>query len=122
ALGRDEIADELNEIGIEINSYLEILSSRTNILNVVKTEMLELCDDLATPRRTAFSEEEIDLDDEALIAKEDMVVTVSREGYIKRVLLETYKEQRRGGKGRSGMATKQDDFVTKVFSAHTHTW
>lgn len=122
ALGRDEIGGELNEIGAEIKKYLEILSSRTNILNVVKTEMLELRHELATPRRTAFSDSDLDIDDEDLIAKEDMVVTISHEGYIKRVLLETYKEQRRGGRGRSGMATKEDDFVTKIFSAHTHTW
>lgn len=122
ALGRDEIGDELNEIGAEIKEYLEILSSRTNILNVVKAEMLELRQDLATPRRTAFCDSDLDMDDEDLIAKEDMIVTISHEGYIKRVLLETYKEQRRGGRGRAGMATKQDDFVTKIFSAHTHTW
>lgn len=122
ALGRDEIGDELNAIGTEIKKYLEILSSRINILNVVKTELLEVRDELSTPRRTAFSLSELEMDDEDLIAKEDMVVTISHEGYIKRVLLETYKEQRRGGRGRSGMATKEDDFVTKIFSAHTHTW
>lgn len=122
ALGRDEIGDELNEIGSEIKNYLEILSLRVNILNVVKEEMLDVRDELATPRRTAFSLNELEMDDEDLIAKEDMVVTISHEGYIKRVLLETYKEQRRGGRGRSGMTTKDTDFVTKIFSAHTHTW
>lgn len=122
ALGRDEIADELNVIGNEIKGYLELLSSRDKILSVVKTEMLELREELATPRRTSFAVGDFDIEDEDLIAKEDMVVTVSHTGYIKRVSLDSYREQRRGGRGRSGMATKDDDFVTNLFVANTHTW
>jgi len=121
ALGRDEIADELNSIGIEIADYLDILRSRQRILAIVKEEMAALSKEFATPRRTAFGAGGAEMDDEDLIAREDMVVTVSHAGYIKRVPLSTYRAQRRGGKGRSGMATKDEDFVTRLFVANTHT-
>jgi DNA gyrase subunit A len=121
ALGRDEIDDELKKIGTEISDYLDILRSRARIQEIVRTEMLEIKEEFATPRRTEIVEGGADFDDEDLIQREDMVVTVSHEGYIKRVPLATYRAQRRGGKGRSGMATKDEDFVTRLFVANTHT-
>ena len=121
ALGRDEIADELNKIGAEISDYLDILSSRARIQQLVKDELAAVRDEFGTPRRTELAEGGPDMDDEDLIAREDMVVTFSHQGYIKRVPLDTYRAQRRGGKGRSGMATKDEDFVTRLFVANTHT-
>jgi DNA gyrase subunit A len=121
ALGRDEIADELNKIGEEIRDYLDILASRIRIMNIVKEELAAIRDEFGTPRRTELAEGGPDMDDEDLIAREDMVVTVSHAGYIKRVPLATYRAQRRGGKGRSGMATREEDFVTRLFVASTHT-
>ena len=121
ALGRDEIADELNKIGAEISDYLDILSSRIRIMTIVKDELIAVRDEFGTPRRTEIMEGGPDMDDEDLIAREDMVVTVSHLGYIKRVPLGTYRAQRRGGKGRSGMATRDADFVTRLFVANTHT-
>ena len=121
ALGRDEIADELNKIGLEIADYLDILSSRARIQTIVKDELASLRDEFGTPRRTELAEGGADMDDEDLIAREDMVVTVTHEGYIKRVPLSIYRAQARGGKGRSGMSTKDEDFVTRLFVANTHT-
>jgi len=121
ALGRDEIADELNKIGAEISDYLDILRSRTRIMAIVSQELIAVRDEFATPRRTQFGSAGADMDDEDLIAREDMVVTVSHSGYVKRVPLSTYRAQRRGGKGRSGMATKDEDFVNRLFVANTHT-
>ncbi|MCL6651915.1 DNA gyrase subunit A [Agrobacterium rubi] len=121
ALGRDEISDELNKIGAEISEYLDILSSRIRIQQIVKDELAAVRDEFGTPRRSQIMEGGPDMDDEDLIAREDMVVTVSHLGYIKRVPLTTYKAQRRGGKGRSGMATRDADFVNRLFVANTHT-
>lgn len=121
ALGRDEVADELNKIGEEIRDYLDILSSRLRVMTIVKDEMIAVRDEFGTPRRTEIGFGGAEMDDEDLIAREDMVVTVSHAGYIKRVPLTTYRAQRRGGKGRSGMATKDEDFVTRLFVANTHT-
>ncbi|MGX8014029.1 DNA gyrase subunit A [Mesorhizobium sp. ORM8.1] len=121
ALGRDEIADELNTIGDEIKDYLDILSSRARIQQIVKDELAVVRDEFGTPRRTELSEGGSDMEDEDLIQREDMVVTVSHSGYIKRVPLSLYRAQRRGGKGRSGMSTKEEDFVTRLFVANTHT-
>lgn len=122
ALGRDEIGDELNGIGNEIREYLEILSSRVRVREIIKDELAAVRAEFATPRRTELLEGAGDLDDEDLIPREDMVVTVSHGGYIKRVPLATYRAQRRGGKGRSGMALKGDeDSVTRLFVANTHT-
>ena len=121
ALGRDEIADELNKIGEEIREYLAILASRARIMEIVKDELAKVRDEFGTPRRTELLEGGADMEDEDLIAREDMVVTVSHAGYIKRVPLATYRAQRRGGKGRSGMATREEDFVTRLFVANTHT-
>ncbi|MDR7032505.1 DNA gyrase subunit A [Mesorhizobium sp. BE184] len=121
ALGRDEIADELNKIGAEISDYLDILSSRARIQQIVKDELAAVRDEFGTPRRTELLDGAADMDDEDLIQREDMVVTVSHSGYIKRVPLSLYRAQRRGGKGRSGMSTKDEDFVTRLFVANTHT-
>ncbi len=121
ALGRDEVADELNKIGEEIRDYLDILGSRLRVMNIVKEELVAIRDEFATPRRTEIGFGGAEMDDEDLIAREDMVVTVSHAGYIKRVPLATYRAQRRGGKGRSGMATRDEDFVTRLFVANTHT-
>ena len=121
AMGRDEIEDELNKIGAEISDFLDILRSRARIQEIVRNEMLEIKQEFATPRRTEIIEGGPDFDEEDLIQREDMVVTVSHGGYIKRVPLTTYRAQRRGGKGRSGMATKDEDFVTRLFVANTHT-
>ncbi|WP_428670654.1 DNA gyrase subunit A [Roseibium sp.] len=121
AMGRDEIEEELNKIGAEIADYLDILRSRARIQEIVRNEMLEIKEEFATPRRTEIVEGGADFDEEDLIQREDMVVTFSHGGYIKRVPLATYRAQRRGGKGRSGMATKEEDFVTRLFVANTHT-
>ena len=121
ALGRDEIGDELNGLGAEIEDYLEILRSRERVVEIIRNELTEIKDQFAVPRKTEISDVAGDFDDEDLIAREDMVVTVSHEGYIKRVPLSTYRSQNRGGKGRSGMATREEDFVTRLFVANTHT-
>ncbi len=121
ALGRDEIDEELNQIGVEIKDYLDILSSRARIQAIVKEELAAVRDEFGTPRRTEIVDGGLEMDDEDLIAREDMVVTVSHLGYIKRVPLTTYRAQRRGGKGRSGMTTRDEDFVTRLFVLNTHT-
>src|SRR5688572_29626095 len=121
ALGRDEIAEELEKLAAEIRDYLDILASRARIQAIVKDELKAIRDEFATPRRTEIVEGGADLEDEDLIQQEDMVVTVSHAGYIKRVALSEYRAQRRGGKGRSGMSTREEDFVTKLFVANTHT-
>jgi len=121
ALGRDEIADELNKIGAEIQDYLDILSSRARVQGIVKDELIAVRDEFGTPRRTEITEGGADMEDEDLIPREDMVVTVTHKGYIKRVPLSIYRAQARGGKGRSGMSTKDEDFVTRLFVANTHT-
>ena len=121
ALGRDEISEELHKLGEEIKDYLDILGSRTRVMTIITDEMIAVRDEFSTPRRTEIMDGGFDMDDEDLIAREDMVVTVSHAGYIKRVPLDTYRAQRRGGKGRSGMSTRDADFVTRLFVANTHT-
>ncbi|MBX3584274.1 MAG: DNA gyrase subunit A [Rhizobiaceae bacterium] len=121
ALGRDEIGDELGKIGEEIRDFLDILSSRARIQQIVKDELAAVRDEFGTPRRTELTDGGADMEDEDLIQREDMVVTVTHEGYIKRVPLSLYRAQARGGKGRSGMATKNEDFLTRLFVANTHT-
>jgi DNA gyrase subunit A len=121
ALGRDEIGDELSRLAAEISDYLEILRSRVRIMDIIRDELAGIREAFATPRRTQIVDWDADVDDEDLIAREDMVVTVSHAGYIKRVPLSTYRAQRRGGKGRSGMVTRDEDFVTRLFVANTHT-
>ena len=121
ALGRNEIGDELNALGKEIAEYLEILRSRERVRGIIRDELLAVREQFATPRLTTIEDSAGDVDDEDLIAREDMVVTVTHGGYIKRVPLSTYRAQRRGGKGRSGMATRDEDFVSRLFVANTHT-
>ena len=121
ALGRDEIGDELKGLGDKIEDYLDILRSRARIVAIVKGELTAIMEEFGTPRRTEIMEGGPDVEDEDLIAREDMVVTVSHKGYIKRVPLSTYRAQRRGGKGRAGMATRDEDFVTRIFIVNTHT-
>ncbi|WP_108680685.1 DNA gyrase subunit A [Methyloceanibacter sp. wino2] len=121
ALGRDEIGDELKGLGAQIADYLEILRSRSRIVDIVKGELNELKEQFGTPRRTEITEMMGEVEDEDLIQREDMVVTVSHKGYIKRVPLTAYRAQRRGGKGRAGMATRDEDFVSRLFVANTHT-
>ena len=120
ALGRDEIAEALNRLAAEIAEYLDILRSRERLFTIVKDEMLAVKTAHAIPRRTQILDVEGDMMDEDLIQREDMVVTVSHAGYIKRVPLSTYRAQRRGGKGRSGMQTREEDFVQRLFVASTH--
>ena len=120
ALGRDEIGEELHKLGEAISDYLDILRSRARIQGIVRDELTAIKNEFGTPRRTEIVEAESDFEDEDLIQREDMVVTVSHAGYIKRVPLSTYRSQRRGGKGRSGMTTRDEDFVTRLFVASTH--
>ncbi|QCK87328.1 DNA gyrase subunit A [Phreatobacter aquaticus] len=121
ALGREEIGDELKKLAEEIVDYLEILRSRARVQQIIRDELAKVKDEFATPRKTEIIESFGDLEDEDLIQREDMVVTVSHAGYVKRVPLSTYRAQRRGGKGRSGMQTRDEDFVTRLFVANTHT-
>jgi DNA gyrase subunit A len=121
ALGREEISDELDKLKIEINDYLDILRSRARVQDIIKTELAAIKAEFGTPRRTEIIEQEGEVEDEDLIQREDMVVTVSHAGYIKRVPLSAYRAQRRGGKGRSGMQTREEDFVSRLFVASTHT-
>ena len=122
ALERDKIGDELEEIARRIRDFLEILRSRPRLLAILRAELAEMRDKFATPRRTEILEGDFESrNDEDLIQREDMVVTVSHAGYIKRVPLSTYRPQRRGGKGRTGMSTRDEDFVSKVFVVNTHT-
>jgi DNA gyrase subunit A len=121
-LERDKLAAELEEIGRRIAELLLILRSRERLLEVMREELLRIREQFATPRRTVIDlESEPDVDIEELIQREDMVVTVTHKGWIKRVPLSTFRAQRRGGKGRAGMRTHEDDFVGRLFVANTHT-
>jgi DNA gyrase subunit A len=121
ALGRDEIKDELDKLAAEIADYLDILRSRARIQAIIKTELTAVKTEFATPRRTEIVEQEAEVEEEDLIQREDMVVTVSHLGYVKRVPLSTYRAQKRGGKGRGGMQVREEDFVSRLFVASTHT-
>ena len=120
-LERTKIADELKELAIKIVDYLETLESREKRFRILREEIVAMKEQFGTPRRTTIEDNEFEHDIEDLIQREDMVVTVTHGGYIKRVPLSTYRAQRRGGKGRSGMSTKDEDFVGQVFVADTHT-
>jgi DNA gyrase subunit A len=120
-LGRDEIFNEAAELAKAIAHHLDILSSREKIMAIVRAELIEVKEAFAVPRRTEIVEGDADVEDEDLIAREDVVITVTHSGYVKRTTLATYRTQHRGGKGRSGMSTKEEDAVTRVFSANTHT-
>ena len=120
AMGIGEIQNELDELKTTIEDLLLTLDSKDKIFNIIKEELIFVKDNFAIPRRTEILGELDDVQDEDLIKKEDMAVTVSRSGYIKRVPLSTYRSQNRGGKGRAGMQTKDDDFVRHIFMANTH--
>ena len=120
-LGVKEVTDELEELAGKIQDYLDILSSRERIMTIIADEMREVRDEFAVPRRTEIVDWAGDMDDEDLIEREDMVVTVTQSGYIKRTALADFRAQKRGGKGLSGMSTKDDDVVTTLFVANTHT-
>ncbi len=120
-LERDKIGGDLEELGKQITYYLELLGSREMLYQLLREELVEMSAKFATDRRTSLEDAEFEHDLEDLIQREDMVVTVTNAGYVKRVPLSTYRAQRRGGKGRSGMATRDEDFVSQVFVANTHT-
>ncbi|MBO9712023.1 DNA gyrase subunit A [Sphingomonas sp.] len=121
ALGRDEIGDELKGLADSIAELLEILANRARLYEVMREELIAVRDQFATPRKTEIAAAADGIEDEDLIEREDMVVTVTMEGYIKRTTLDTFRAQRRGGKGRAGMATKDEDAVTHLFVTSTHT-
>lgn len=118
---RDKLSDETRELADKIADYLDILGSDTRVSRVVLDELAATRERLSNPRRTEITDQLGDQDDEDLIQQEDMVVTVSHRGYIKRVPLSVYRAQRRGGKGRAGMKTRDEDFVTRLFVTNTHT-
>ncbi len=120
-IGVKEVTDELEELAAKIKEYLEILGSRERIMQIIRDELTEIRDNYAVPRRTEIVDWSGDMEDEDLIEKEDMVVTVTSGGYIKRTVLTDFRAQRRGGKGLSSMATKEEDVVTTLFVANTHT-
>ena len=120
-LERDKLHSELKEIGEEIVGFLEILRSRLRLFEVMREELVAMKAEYGTPRKTTIEELEFETDIEDLIQREDMVVTVTNTGWIKRVPLSTYRAQKRGGKGRSGMATKEEDFVRALYIVNTHT-
>ncbi len=120
-IGVKEVTDELEELAGKIREYLEILGSRDRIMGIIADELREVRDQFAVPRRTEIVDWSGDMEDEDLIEREDMVVTVTQSGYIKRTPLADFRAQKRGGKGLSGMSTKDDDVVTTLFVANTHT-
>ena len=120
-IGVKEVTDELQELAGKIREYLDILASRERILDIIRAELHEVKDQFAVPRRTEIVDWAGDMDDEDLIEREDMVVTITSGGYIKRTPLVDFRAQRRGGKGLSGMQTKDEDVVTNLFVANTHT-
>ena len=121
ALGRDEIGDELKGLAEKIEDYLDILRRRDRVMSIIADELKVVREEFATPRRTQIVDAEGEVEDEDLIAQEDMVVTVTHSGYVKRTALSTYRAQKRGGKGRAGMRFKDEDFVSQLFVGHTHT-
>ncbi len=121
ALGRDEIGDELKGLAEKIADYLDILRNRERVLTIIKDELAAVRAEFGTPRRTEIIDAEGEVEDEDLIAREEMVVTVTHGGYVKRTPLSTYRAQKRGGKGRAGMKFKDEDFVSQLFVGSTHT-
>ena len=120
AIGKDDIENEMDDLKKNIGDYLSTLKSKEKVIDIIKKELNEIKDNFSIPRRTEIVDYIDDVQDEDLIKKEEMAVTVSHSGYIKRVPLSTYRSQNRGGKGRSGMQTKDEDFVTNIFVANTH--
>ncbi|MFQ5563794.1 MAG: DNA gyrase subunit A [Parvularculaceae bacterium] len=121
ALGRDEIGDELTGLADKIADYLDILRRRERVMGIITDELAAVKNEFATPRRTEIIDAEGEVEDEDLIALEDMVVTVTHSGYVKRTALSTYRAQKRGGRGRAGMRPKDEDFVSQLFVGRTHT-
>ena len=121
AIGVKEVTDELEELAAKITDYLEILRSRERIMGIITDELTEVREMFAVPRRSEIVEHVDNMEDEDLIEREDMVVTITNSGYIKRTNLADYRAQKRGGKGLQGMNTKDEDFVTNLFVANTHT-
>ena len=119
-LGREELTNEVRTLAAKIADLLDILRSRSRVIEIIRGELTHVRDTYAVPRRSVFIEADLDLEDEDFIEREDMVVTVSHAGYVKRTHLSTYRTQNRGGRGRSGMDTKSEDFVVRLFSASTH--
>ncbi|WP_170529428.1 DNA gyrase subunit A [Ruegeria arenilitoris] len=120
-IGVKEVTDELEDLAAKIKEYLDILSSRERIMSIIADELREVREQFAVPRRTEIVDWSGDMEDEDLIEREDMVVTVTSGGYIKRTPLADFRAQKRGGKGLSGMQTKEEDVVTNLFVANTHT-
>ncbi len=121
-LEREKIAKDLEDVTARIVDYLDVLRSRTRVLEILRDELRDVAEQFGdSPRRTTIQDAEFEHDIEDLIQREDMVVTLTHKGYVKRVPLSTYRAQRRGGKGRSGMATREEDFVSRIFVANTHT-
>ncbi len=120
AIGRDEIGEEVKKLSEAIKDYLDILRSRPRVLAIIKDELKAIREEYATPRLTELVDADVEIEDEALIEREDVAITVTHQGYIKRTPIAEYRVQGRGGKGRSGMATREEDFVTSLFVASTH--
>jgi DNA gyrase subunit A len=120
-LEQEKINGELTELAVSIREYLTLLGDRTVLLALMRAELVKVQAEFAVPRRTRIEDSEFEKDMEDLIQREDMVITVTKNGYIKRVPLDTYRAQKRGGKGRSGMSTRDEDITTEVFMANTHT-
>ena len=119
---REEIKNDLQKVKKDISDFLEILNSKQKLLSVIKNELLSIKNEFQTNRKTTIINEENEISDEIdLIQKEDIVVTISHRNYVKRVSLDNYRSQKRGGKGRTGMSTRDDDFVSQIFVASTHT-
>ena len=116
----NKITSELTDLAVEITDYVDILSSRSRLLGIIKDEFLKIKEEFATPRRTSIELSEFESDIEDLIPKEEMVVTVTMGGYIKRTPLSTYRSQRRGGKGKNGITIRDEDVIVKIFTASTH--
>jgi DNA gyrase subunit A len=120
ALGRDELAEEVKKLSASIAEYLDILRSRARVLAIVRKELEDIKTEFPMPRRTELIDADVEIEDEALIEREDVAITVTHGGYIKRTPIADYRVQGRGGKGRAGMATREEDFVTSIFVANTH--
>jgi len=121
SLERDDIKKELEEIVLEIKKYLEILNSRETLLNVIKSELLKIKEEFSTPRRSKIIDKEYEqIDDISYIQQEDIIITISNNGYIKRSILDNYRAQNRGGKGKTGMSTREEDIVKEIHFATTH--
>ena len=121
-LEREKIQNELGEVALRIGELLEIIGSRPRRMEVMRDELLVVRAEIASPRQTEITEGLADQDDESLIEPGQMVVTITRDGFIKRTTLETFRQQNRGGRGRSAASTRGDDIVTRSFNAHTHQW